>query len=121
MFKEVLQEVIDRTEGCLGSLIVGTDGIVVEKVWNPIVKGSNLDIAVAEYTSLLKNAQRANDNMGLGKLQEFTLVGEMGIFILRLVNDDYSIALILSPKGNFGRGRFELSRAKLLLEKELIV
>lgn len=121
MFKEVLQDIANRTEGCLGVLIMGTDGIAVEKVWTTNGREANLDIAIAEYTSLLRNARRANNEMGLGKLQEFTISGESGIFILRFVSEDYFVAMVISPDGNFGRGRYELRRAELLLEKELVI
>jgi len=32
MFKDVLERIIERTEGSLGVLIMGTDGIAVEKI-----------------------------------------------------------------------------------------
>ena len=120
MFTEVLQDAMRRTEGGLGALIMGTDGIVVEKVWQAgAMAEANLDVAAAEFASLVKNARRANDEMGLGRLQEMTITGEGGIFILRFVSEDYFIAMALSPDGNFGRARYELRRAELLLEKEL--
>ena len=100
---------------------MGTDGIPVQKVLPPEGAEFDFDIAVAEYTSLLRTAKRTNSEMGLGKLQEVTLTSENGNFVLRFVNDDYFIAMITSPKGNFGRGRYELRRAALLLEKELDV
>lgn len=121
IFREVLQKALDNTEGCFGVLIMGTDGIVVRKVWQPGGAKFDLDIAVAEYTSLIRNAKRTNNELGFGKLQEVTLTSESSIFILRFVSDDYFIAMILSPEGNFGRGRYELRRAELLLEKELII
>lgn len=121
MFKEVLREAQNRTEGCLGVLIMGTDGIPVEKVWQPEAAEMNLDIAVAEYTSLVRNARRTNREMGFGSLNEAVLSGESGIFILRFIGEDYFIAMILSPDGNFGRGRYELRRAELLLEKEFVI
>ncbi|MGI8468117.1 MAG: roadblock/LC7 domain-containing protein [Pyrinomonadaceae bacterium] len=121
MFKEVLQTALNHVEGCFGVLIMGTDGIVVESVWQPEMKEANLDVAVAEYISLIRNTRRANREMGLGKLHEVTLSGESGIFILRFIGEDYFIAMILSPEGNFGRGRYELRRSELLLEKEFVL
>ena len=118
-FRDVLQEIVNNIEGCLGSLIIGTDGILVDKVWDSVKQEADFDVLLAEYISLLRSAQRTNDNLGLGVLQELTLIGGMGIFILRVVNENYVIAAVLNPKGNFGRGRFELRRAELLLEKEL--
>jgi predicted regulator of Ras-like GTPase activity (Roadblock/LC7/MglB family) len=79
----------------------------------------NLEVAAAEFASLIKNARRAGSEMELGKLREMTFNGEGGIFLLRFGSEDYFIAAILSPEGNFGRARYELRRAELLLEKEL--
>lgn len=121
MFKEVLREAMQRTEGCLGALIMGTDGIAVEKVRQPEVADGNLDAAVAEYASLVRNAGRASRDMGHGRLVEFVLGSESNIFILRFVGRDYFIVMILSPEGNFGRARYELRRAELLLEKEFVI
>ena len=73
MFKRVLQEIMDRTEGCLGVLIMGLDGIAVEKVWQGEATGKNLDVAVAEYTSLIRNAKQKNSDTGLGELRELTV------------------------------------------------
>lgn len=121
MFKEVLQRALEDTEGCIGVLIMGTDGIAVEKVWQVEGVENNLDIAVAEYASLLRNVKRTNSEMGLGRLQEITLTTESGVFILRFVSENYFIAMVISEEGNFGRGRYELRRAELLLEKELAI
>lgn len=120
MFEEVLQAMLEKTEGCLGALVMGTDGIAVEKVWKPEAVDANLDVAVAEYAALVRSAKRTNNELGLGRLEEFSLLNETGIFILRFVSDDYFVALVLSPDGNFGRGRYELRCAELLLEKELV-
>jgi predicted regulator of Ras-like GTPase activity (Roadblock/LC7/MglB family) len=100
---------------------MGTDGISVEKVWQPDAAATNLEVAVAEFASLIKNARRANGEMGLGQLQEATFSSDGGVFILRFASRDYFIAAVLSPTGNFGRARYELSRAELLLKKELSV
>ena len=52
MFKEMLDSVIERTEGSLGALIMGTDGIAVEKVFGEAGMDANLDVAAAEFTTL---------------------------------------------------------------------
>lgn len=120
MFREVLHDMMKRTEGCLGALIMGTDGIVVERVWQAgALTEINLDVAAAEFASLIKSAYRAGSEIDLGRLREMTFTGEGGIFILRFVSEDYFIAAILAPEGNFGRARYELRRAELLLENEL--
>ena len=125
MFREVLRDIVQRAEGCLGALIMGTDGIAVEKLWQPgaaeaVNKSiADLEVAVAEFASLIKNARRASGEMGFGRLDEATFSSESGVFLLRFVSRDYFIAAVLAPNGSFGRARYELSRAELLLKKEL--
>lgn len=118
MFREMLENVIERTEGSLGALIMGTDGIAVEKVFGEAGKDANLDVAAAEFTSLVRNAQRAGTDIGLGGLREMVVALESATIIMRILSKDYFVVLALSPQGNLGRGRFELRKAELKLSKE---
>lgn len=121
MFKELLEAMVERTEGGLGALIMGTDGIAVEKVLVEAGKEANLDVAAAEFTSLIRSAQRGGDDLGLGKLRELSISLDGAIVLMRLLNRDYFVVLALSADGNFGRGRFELRKAELQLAKEFVV
>lgn len=110
-----------NTDGCLGVLIMGTDGIAVEKVWREGSIETNLDIAIAEYTALLRNAKRINGDLTLGNLREISISSDTRTFLLRFVSEDYFLAMILTTEGNFGRGRYEMRRAELLLKNELVL
>jgi len=121
MFKEVLYNAMNNVEGCQGVLIMGMDGIAVDRVWQPEADAANLDIAIAEFTSLMRSAKRTNGDLGLGKLLEMTVSAENGIFVLHSVGEDYFLAMVVKPEGNFGRGRYELRRAELLLRNELVI
>lgn len=123
MFKETLQNVVNKTEGCIGAMVMGTDGIAVEKFWIPEAFNKTLDmtVAVAEYTSLMRNARRTNRELEVGNLKELNLVNDSGIYLMRLINDDYFVAMVLQPDGNIGRGRYELQRAELVLEHEFVL
>lgn len=110
-----------NTDGCLGVLIMGTDGIAVEKVWRDGNVEANLDIALAEYTALLRNAKRINGDLRLGSVYEMSVSSDTRTFLLRFVSKDYFLAMILTEEGNFGRGRYEMRRAELLLKNELIL
>jgi predicted regulator of Ras-like GTPase activity (Roadblock/LC7/MglB family) len=85
MFKEMLDTIIEHTEGSLGALIMGTDGIAVEKVLGEAGADANLDVAAAEFTSLVRNAQRAGSDTGLGGLRELVVSLEGAILIMRLL------------------------------------
>ena len=121
MFKELLVTIIERTEGSLGALIMGTDGIAVEKVLGEAGKEANLDVAAAEFTTLVRGAQRAGNDLGLGNLRELVISLDDSIILMRLLSRDYFVVLALNPEGNLGKGRFELRKAELQLAKEFAV
>src|SRR5678815_5754642 len=120
-FKEMLEDIIGRTEGSLGALIMGTDGIAVEKVIGDAGMDANLDVAAAEFTSLVRSAQRAGIDSGLGGLRELVISLEGAIMVMRLLSRDYFVVLALNAHGNLGRARFELRKAELKLAKEFAV
>jgi predicted regulator of Ras-like GTPase activity (Roadblock/LC7/MglB family) len=118
VFKETLQSVIDRTEGATGALIMGVDGIAVEKVLTDEARESNLDVAAAEFTSLVRSAQRAGVDIGLGGVTEMVLGFDEVNLLLRLFNREYFVVLAVRKDGNLGRGRFELRKVELDLARE---
>ena len=118
MFKEALENILERTEGSLGALIMGIDGIAVERSLKEAGQEANLDVAAAEFTSLVRSAQKAGNDTGLGNLRELMITLDDAVLIMRLLGRDYFVVLAISPEGNLGRARFELRKAELQLKKE---
>ena len=118
MFKQALTEIIQRTEGATGALIMGMDGIAVERVFLPEGDDSNMDVAAAEVTSLVRGALRAGTNTGLGALDEMVINYEQVRILARMFSSEYFVVLTLRPDGNLGRGRYELRKAELRLARE---
>ena len=117
MFRDVLTGVRDRVEGALAASLIGLDGIAVESVGGRDIP---LDVLGAEFGSFVKTIRHANTELNTGEVLQFSLVTEKYITFLSEVTEEYYILLVLSPDGNYGRARFELSRAKYLLRDELI-
>ena len=121
MFKEVLETIIERTEGSLGALIMGVDGIAVERSLKESGQEANLDVAAAEFTSLVRNAQKAGKDTGLGDLRELMISLDSAVVIMRLLGREYFVVLAIAPEGNLGRARYELRKAELQLKKEFAI
>jgi len=121
MFKEALETILERTEGSLGALIMGIDGIAVERLLKEAGQEANLDVAAAEFTSLVRSAQKAGKDTGLGNLRELMISLDDAVLIMRLLGQDYFVVLAISPDGNLGRARFELRKAELQLKQEFAV
>ncbi len=118
MFKEALEAIIERTEGSLGALIMGIDGIAVERCLKEAGQEANLDVAAAEFTSLVRSAQRAGKDTGLGNLRELVISLEGAVVLMRLLGREYFVVLAITPGGNLGRARFELRKAELQIARE---
>lgn len=121
MFKQALEAMLERTDGSVGALIMGIDGIAVEKVLGEDGADANLDVAAAEFTSLVRNAQRTGGDTGLGNLRELVVALDQSIIVMRLFNREYYMVMALKPDGNLGRGRYELRKAELQLAQEFAV
>jgi predicted regulator of Ras-like GTPase activity (Roadblock/LC7/MglB family) len=118
MFKDTLKTIVEKTDGSLGALIMGADGLSVEKFFTDAGAEANLDVAAAEFTSLVRNASRSGSDLNLGELHELVVALKNVTVVMRLFNKDYFAVLALRPDGNLGRGRYELMKAELILAKE---
>src|SRR6185312_6188690 len=118
MFKQTLENIMERTEGSHGALIMGIDGIAVERLLKDAGQEANLDVAAAEFTSLVRSAQKAGNDTGLGALRELVVSLDGAILLVRLLGKEYFVVLAISPEGNLGRARFELRKAELQIAGE---
>jgi predicted regulator of Ras-like GTPase activity (Roadblock/LC7/MglB family) len=67
---------------------------------------------------MIRDIHIASENLGLGEAKEFSIISDRCGIILRKINDDYYLALIIKPEGNYGKGRFILKTAIPKLERE---
>jgi len=118
MFKETLQTIVGNSDGSLGALIMGADGLSVEKFFTAEGAAANLDVASAEFTSLVRSATRSGKDLDLGELREMVVSLGRVTFLMRLFNQNYFVVLALKPEGNLGRGRYELRKAEMMLAHE---
>jgi predicted regulator of Ras-like GTPase activity (Roadblock/LC7/MglB family) len=117
MFRDVLTDLRDHIEGAVAVSLIGLDGIAVETVGDGAVP---LDVLGAEFGSFIKSIRHANTELNTGEVLQFSLVTEKYITFMSEVTPEYYILLVLKPEGNYGRARYELSKAKHLLRDELI-
>jgi predicted regulator of Ras-like GTPase activity (Roadblock/LC7/MglB family) len=83
--------------------------------------GANLDIEVvgAEVSVVVKAIQRANEMLEAGETREVAFKSDKMVTLIRVINENYFVALTLSPEGNFGKGRFLLRLMAPKLDLEL--
>ncbi len=115
-FSDIIRQVVNGTEGALGALVVGLDGIPVEEY--TVSSDMDLRSMTIEYSSLLKEIEKGSQISDMGSTKEVTVIADKAMIMLRRLNSEYFIVLILKPEGNFGKGRFllRMSVPKLLKE-----
>lgn len=117
MFLEALNRISNRIEGAVALSLVAKDGMPVETFnSNPDL---DLDVLAAELVSQLRSISNNHRELDVGEVQHLSVSTDRLTLMVSSVASDYYLLLVLGPEGNYGKARFELRRARLLLEGDL--
>ena len=116
VFQDTLRRIAERVEGTQAVSLIGVDGIAIDSYRAGNVP--SLESVAAELGAFVKSSIRPKSDSE--PVQQLAMVTERSIAILSRVTEEYYLLLLLSRDGNMGRGRFELRKAGLTLEKELL-
>jgi predicted regulator of Ras-like GTPase activity (Roadblock/LC7/MglB family) len=122
MFKEALRQIVEQTEGAIAGLLMGFDGIAVDSYTrdegiSPNIKDIN-EIGM-EFSVILGSIKRAAEALEAGGAKEVAIQAEHLTTLIRVINEDYFVALTMRPDGNPGKGRFILRTAAPKILQEL--
>jgi len=115
-FAAALKGIAGRVPETEVLMIIGTDGIPIEKL--TVRADPNMEAVAAEHTTLLRASLAAAADTGLGALQELAITTERMTTLLVAITPDYFMFASLAPGALVGRARFALRVAGLALERE---
>ena len=112
MFTENLKKIVARVGGGIGAVIMGLDGIAVETYVRD-KDGFDINIIGMEFSFILGQVKKAakilhSPSMEIGEVEELVIKAEHLTLVIRMLSDDYFLAVAMSPVGNFGKCRFLL-------------
>jgi predicted regulator of Ras-like GTPase activity (Roadblock/LC7/MglB family) len=86
---------------------MGFEGITVDSYTRA---GGNLNVETigSEYSVILGQIRQAVETLDLGMAQEVSVSAENMTTVIRLLNEEYFVALAIAPNGNLGKGRYLL-------------
>ena len=120
MFKEALRQIVEGTDGAIAGLLMGFDGIAVESYTRDGSEGTKDITEIGmEFSVILGSIKRASESLESGGAREVAIQSEHLTTLIRVLNDEYFVALTLRPDGNSGKGRFVLRTAAPRLMQEL--
>ncbi len=115
-FAEVLESVARRVPETEVLMIIGTDGIPIERL---VVRSDpNIEAVAAELTTLLRASLSAAAETGLGSLHELSIVTERMTALLVAITPEYFLFASFSRGALIGRARFALKLAGGALVRE---
>ncbi len=118
MFTERLQKVAERIDGALALALIAKDGISVESYTKE--ESLDLELLSAELMSQVRAVSQNHQELSVGEVQHFSVTTDRYILMIGALTEDYFLLLVLGADGSAGRARFELRRAVLLFEEDLI-
>jgi predicted regulator of Ras-like GTPase activity (Roadblock/LC7/MglB family) len=117
MFLDHLSRISNSIEGALALSLVAKDGITVESVSSD--PNLDLEVLAAELIAQVRSITDNHRDLDVGEVQHLSVTTDRLTLMVSSVASDYYLLLVLGPEGNYGRARFELRRARLLLEADL--
>ncbi len=103
MFTEHLKKVVDNVDGSMAALIMGLDGIAVEDYARD---GGDIQTIGMEFSFILTQIRKAAEILEIGGLKEIAIKAEQLTVAIRMLNDEYFLAVTLKADGNLGKARF---------------
>lgn len=119
MFLERLSRVANRIEGAGALVLVGRDGIPVEMV--TVVDDLDLETLGAESLAHVQQINSDHEEFAVGTVRQLTLVTKRYALLVSQLVPEYYLLLVMKRGGCLGRARFELRRATLSFESELVI
>lgn len=117
MFLDRLSRISNKIEGARALSLVAKDGIPVESFSSD--PDLDLDSLSAELVSQVRSISENHRDLDVGVVQQLSVTTDRLTLMVSSVASDYYLLLVLGPEGNYGKARFELRRARLLLEEDL--
>jgi len=115
-FSDVLKETVEKVDGAVSAMIIASDGIQVEEyVQEKLIDLTGLG---AEASAMIRDITLAAENLRLGEAREFSIISDTCGIIMRKINDEYYLALVIKPEGNYGKGRYVLKTTVPRIENE---
>lgn len=117
MLRAVLEEAGKRLPGCAAAVLVGNDGMVIEK-WGTAEAPPAEEVA-AELTPVLRSVESLGRNTGGGRFRQVTVNLETWSCLMLPVGGEALLVLIAGRDAVPGRIRYEAARAASRIEAEL--
>ena len=118
MFLERLSRLSSRIEDTQALSLVAKDGIPVESLSSSTEL--DLETLAAELVAQARAISDDHRELNVGDVRQLAVTTDRFTLMVTNVAEGYYLLLVLQDNSSYGRARFELRRARLLFEPDLI-
>ena len=105
--RDTLTGIVENVEGSMAAIIMAYDGIPIDEV--AVVQTEfDLQSLAVEYATLLKDIKRTVEVLRVGVLEEISITTSQVCVLIRTLNKELFVVLIMTKNGNIGMGRYQL-------------
>lgn len=117
---EALQAIVHDTPGAVGTVLMGFDGICVEQ-WVPPEMRDKYDVesVAMEFSLRFIELRTAALSLELGEINDITIKAEEATVLVRVLSDEYFVAVLMDNAKHFGKGRWVLRQHSEELRAEI--
>ncbi len=117
--KETLENLLRSMKAARGIYIMDKDGLVVERAESP--EASNLEETFVEFLQGFRSVRSSSAELRLGPVTELSVSTESGRYLYRPINQEYLLALAMTPDGFLGEASYRLKQAAALLAADFTI
>jgi predicted regulator of Ras-like GTPase activity (Roadblock/LC7/MglB family) len=118
-FQESLEQLCKTVPGARAAWVMSVDGITVAHHLEGGLGSADLEALLVELGGPIKALRNGLELAQAGVVRSLELQTELGIVVVRILNEEYFVALILAPGALVGRGRLEIRNRAVDLAREL--
>jgi predicted regulator of Ras-like GTPase activity (Roadblock/LC7/MglB family) len=117
MFAKELESLCASVPGCQGAVVMSFDGISVAQ--HLCKDDLDVETILIELSGPIHQTMQALSEAAQDDLQEVVITSKKKCLLVRMLRDEYFVALFLAPEGLMGKGRYALRLHSQPLIKEL--
>lgn len=118
IFEEIIKDIVDNVEGCLTGIMMGIDGVMVES-YKKSEEFEDITTMSIEFTNILREIRASSEQLKVGNVEELTIKSDSMIFLIKMINEEYFVAIVLKPQGNYGKARYLIRKSVPAFKSEL--
>ncbi|TPV93310.1 MAG: hypothetical protein B7733_21130 [Myxococcales bacterium FL481] len=116
---ELLQKIVESTPGAKAAILMGFDGISVAQFVAPQDDELDVESMATELSFRFMELRTAAASLEMGSLSDIAIQAEYGTVLVRVLSEEYFVAVLLERTGHFGKGRWVLRSTARALAAQL--